>query len=255
MTCQTFRHADLIPLAGSITAIRGLSSNITSAGDAFTVLSAAADVPPPLRRYYAKVGKKLTVTGTRLEQDIKLAKHDALNLKISINSTLERLRLSEEELARLCHVNTRLLELEKSLEQMVAGMRERLEGLDPSDVEWDEWDGFDIILWPRIGPDPERPAYDPDAWAITGIMKPLEIRAEIWESWRRFTADDKEPWGLDDGRNHSEFAGCDGYPEYSHQCYLFHELHDHAHVGLWGMLNLQALRIEITPSRSGSFHI
>lgn len=255
MTRQNFRHADLIPLAGSIPAIRGLSSNITSAGEAFTVLAEANDVPLPLRRYYAKVGKKLTVTGTRLEQDIKSAKHKALNLKISINSTLDRLKLSEEELAHLRHVNKRLLELEKSLEKMLAGMRERLEGLDSSGVEWDEWDGFDIILWPRIGPDPERPAYDPDAWEETGIMKPLKIRAVIWESWKRFTADDNEPWGLDDGRNHSEFSGCDGYPEYSHQCYLFHELYDHAKVGLWGMLNLQSLRIEIIPSRSGSFHI
>lgn len=255
MTSNIFHHVDLIPLAGSIPALRGLSSRIMSAGEAFTVLAEAADVPIPLRRYYTKVGIKLMAAGSRLEKTIKAARYDALHLKNRIQSKLDSLRLTAKDMDRLRHVNSRLMELEKSLEQMVAGMRERLEGLNPSGVEWDEWD-FDIILWARIGPDPERPAYDPDAWAETGLMEPLEIRAETWESWVRYTADDNEPWGLDDGRNHSDLSGCEGHPlENFHQCYLFHELHDHAHVGLWGMLNLQSLWIEIIPHRSCSFHI
>lgn len=260
MPRHTYRHSDLEPLTGSIRALESIDGlpciEIRLAGEAFTLLAAADDVPPPLRRYYAKVGKKLTALGARLKQYLHSAEHAGWKLAMRINSTLDHLVLTDEDLAHLSYVNNRLLELEKLLKQMVDGMRERLKGLDPSGVEWDVWDDLDIILWLRIGPDPERPTYDPEVWAEAGLMQPLEIKVKVWQCWERETVSDKKPWGLDDGQNHSDMGGCEGHPlQHFSQSYLFHELFDHANVGVWGMLHLQSIWIEIIPHRSGDFVI
>ena len=130
-----------------------------------------------------------------------------------------------------------------------------MKGLDPTGVEWDIWDGTEIKLWVEIGLDSERPAYDPDAWTEDGKMDPIKICARITRSWK-LGADRKKPWGLCDGQNHSDMGGCEGHPmQHFNQCYLFHELFDHANVGLWGMLNLSSLWIEVIPHRSGNFTI
>lgn len=260
MTCHTYRHSDLEPLTGGIRALDSIGGlpciQIRLAGEAFTLLASAGDVPPPLRRYYAKVGKQLTDTVTRLRKNVGSAVSEGLNLAIRISTALDRLELTEEDLNRLRHVNNRLVELEKSLKQIVEGMRERLEGLDPSGVEWDEWDGTDINLWVEFASDLERPAYNPDTYAENGIMEPLEICAQIWQSWTRDATEEESPWGLDDGQNHGDLGGCEEHPmQHFHQCYLFHELYDHAHVGLWGMLHLRTLWIEVIPHRSGDFTI
>lgn len=260
MTRHTYRHSDLEPLTGSIRALESINGlpciEIKHAGEAFTLLASANDVPLPLRRYYAKIGRKLTATGSRLKRDMNSAVNNGWKLAMRINSTLDDLRLTEEDLARLHHVNHRLLELEKSLKQMVDGMRERLDGHDTSGVEWDVWDGVEITLCLSIGATPERPAYDPDAWAETGLMEPMEIRVRICRHWEREVASDRKPWGLNDGQNHSDMSGCEGHPlQHFHQSYLFHELFDHANVGVWGMLHLQSLWIEIIPHRSGDFRI
>lgn len=260
MTCHTYRHSDLEALTGGIRVLDSIDGlpciQIRLAGEAFTLLASADETPPPLRRYYAKVGKQLTDTVTRLRKNLGSAVSEGWNLAMRINLALDRLELTEEDLNRLRHVNNRLVELEKSLKQMVEGMRERLEGLDPSGVEWDKWDSTEINLCVEIGPDSERPAYDPDTWAEDGKMEPMEIRARIWQSWKRNATEEKSPWGLDDGQNHSDMGGCEGHPlQHFHQCYLFHELYDHAHVGLWRMLHLRSLWIEIIPHRSGDFTI
>ena len=146
----------------------------------------------------------------------------------------------------LRHVNTRLQDLEKSIQQMINGMHERLEGFDPRGTEWDKWDDSEIILWLEFSSDTARPAYNADAWAEDGMMEPLEIRVKLWSCGERRSR------GLDDGKNHSDRGGCEGSPmQYFHQCKLFHELWDHADVGAWGMLNLQSIWIEIIPHRSG----
>jgi hypothetical protein len=249
--------ADLPPLAGALRALEpGLGSEIRLAAQAFNLLASATDIPPPLHRYYEKVGKKLTLTAKRLSQNVNSAVGDGWKLTMRIDSALGRLPLTEEELERLRHVNNRLLELEKSLKQMVDGLRQRLEGLDPSGLESDEWDGVDIILWVNISAAPERPAYDPDTWSETGILEPIEIRAKIFAAWKRDTREETRPWGLNDGQNHSDLSGCEGHPlQHFSQSYLFHELFDHANAGLWGMLHLQSLWIEIIPHRSANFQI
>lgn len=66
----------------------------------------------------------------------------------------------------------------------------------------------------------------------------------------------KNRGGLDDRQNHSDLSGCEGSQmQHFHQCYLFHELWDHADVGTWGMLNLRSIWIEVKPHRSGDFVI
>ncbi|MDP2815873.1 MAG: hypothetical protein Q8O19_04265, partial [Rectinemataceae bacterium] len=100
--------------------------------------------------------------------------------------------------------------------------------------------------------DAERPAYDPATWAEDYLMESLEIKVNVWERPRSDT--ERIQWGLDDGQNHSDLGGCEGSPmQHFHQCYLFHELLDHADVGYWGMLNLRSIWIEVMPHRSGTF--
>lgn len=257
---HAYRHSDLAPLTGAIRALHSIdglpSIELRLAGEAFALLASAQDVPPPLRHYYEKVGKKLTDAVTRLKKNLRSAESDGWKLERRINSALKNEELTEVDMSRLLHVNNRLMELEKSLKQMTDGMCERLEGLDPSGVAWDEWDSTEIKLWIEIGPDAERPAYNPDTWAEAGLMEPIEICIRITQSWKLDAMEEKQPWGLDDRQNHSDMGGCEGHPmQHFNQCYLFHELWDHANVGLWGMLNLRSLWIQILPHRSGDFAI
>lgn len=257
---HAYRHSDLEPLTGAIRALHSIDGlpciELRHAGEAFTLLASAQDVPPPLRHYYAKVGKRLTDTVNRLKRNLRSSESEAWKLERRINSAMDDVELTEANMCQLRHVNNRLMELEKSLKQMTDGMCERLEGLDPSGVAWDEWDSTEIKLWIEIGPDAERPAYNPDAWAEAGLLEPIEICIRITRSWKLDAMEVKKPWGLDDRQNHSDMGGCEGHPmQHFNQCYLFHELWDHANVGLWGMLNLRALWIEIMPHRSGDFTI
>ena len=260
MMPHTYRHSDLEPLTGAIRALHSIDGlpciEIRHAGETFTLLGLAEDIPPPLRLYYAKVGKKLTDTVTRLKQNLRSSESDWWKLERRVNSALESLELTEEDMSRLRHINNRLMELEKSLRKMADGMCERLEGLDPSGVEWDDWDSTEIKLRVEIGSDSERPTYAPNAWAENGEMEPIKICARITRSWKLDATEKNKPWGLDDGQNHSDLGGCEGSQmQHFQQCYLFHELFDHSNVGIWGMLNLRALWIEILPHRSGDFKI
>ncbi len=260
MSIHTYRPSDLEPLTGAIRALHSIDGlpciELMHAGEAFTLLASAQDVPPPLRHYYAKVGKRLTDTVNRLKRNLRSSESEAWKLERRINSALDDVELTEANMSQLRHVNNRLMGLEKSLKQMTDGMCERLEWLDPSGVAWDEWDSTEIKLWIEIGPDAERPAYNPDAWAEAGLLEPIEICARITRSWKLDATEKKKSWGLDDGQNHSDMSGCIGHPmQHFNQCYLFHELFDHANVGIWGMLNLRALWIEILPHRSGDFTI
>lgn len=255
MTRYAYHPADLQPLTGATRVLDELTRlpciEIRLAGEAFTQLTVADDVPFPLRRYYDKVGKKLTETVSRLKKNLGSAINEGKKLSIRINSALDPTsNLTEEDLNRLRHVNQRLQDLEKILQQMISGMHERLEGFDPTGVEWDSWDGSDIILWLKFSPDAARPAYNADTWAEDGILEPLEIRVKL------LNFGEPRSWGLNDGKNHSDLGGCEGSPmQHFHQCYLFHELYDHAEVELWGILHLRSLWIEIIPHRSGDFSI
>lgn len=255
---HTFHPADSEPLNGGIRLLKEISrescNQIISAGEAFTQLAAGEDVPPQLRHYYAKVGKKLTETEARLNKYLRSTQHEGEDLSKRIHSALGQTKLTEEELIRLRHVNTRLQDLEKILQHKIDAMHERLEGLNPEGVEWDEWDPGEIVLWLEIGPDAERPAYNPTKWTEDNNMEPLEIRIPIWERPGRNVSSDL--CGLDDGQNHNDLCSCDGSQmQHFHQCYLFHELWDHAQVGFWGMLNLRSIWIEVKPHRSGNYVI
>lgn len=257
MPRHTYSRSDLEPLTGGIRALEAIScSEIRRAGEAFSLYAVANDVPPPLRRYYEKVGKYLMGTATRLGKNLRSAKSEGCNFAMRINSSLDSLKLTDDDLNRLRHVNDRLRELEKSLKQMTDGMRERLEGLDPSAVEWEAWDGTDIEMCVEINPNPECPTSPLSKWREAGFLHLKPICARISQRWRRDTTEENEPCGLDDGQNHSHMEGCEGHPmQHFHQSYLFHELCDHAGVGIWGMLHLRVLWIEVIPHRRGDFTI
>lgn len=259
MPDQNYRPSDLETLNGATRLLDELGRSpcidLRLAGEAFTQLASGEDVPLRLRRYYENVGKKLTATELRLKKYLRSTGHEGEKLSWGIRSTFHRDNLTEEEITKLRHVNARLQALEKTLQDKMNGMFDRLEGLDPADVEWDRWDGTGIILWLSFEPEKERPSYNADTWAEDGIMEPIEVKVEIRCHGKR-DPDDKEPWGLDDGQNHSDLGGCEGSQmQHFYQCYLFHELWDHADVGTWGMLNLHSIWIEVMPHRSGDFVI
>jgi len=258
MPQPTYHPTDLQPLNGGIRVLGEIGGlpciEINSAGEAFTRLASAGDVPTTLRRFYEKVGKKLTDTGMRLKKYLDATEHEAMTLSLRVQKTPGRNELSEKDMERLCHVNARLQELERILQDKMDGMHERLEGLNPAGVEWDRWDGTDIILWLSFESDSERPSYNADAWAEDGVMEPLEVRVKLRQYRKR--AHDKEPWGLDDGKDHSDLGGFEGSQlQHFHQGYLFHEIYDHADVGVLGMLNLRSIWVEVMPHRSGDFVI
>lgn len=258
MSHFTYHPADLEPLNGATRLLDELGCSpcidLRCASEAFTLLASGADVPERLRRYYGKVGKKLMLTESRLKKYLASTAHEGEKLSWRIRSTFPRNNLTEEDLCKLRKVNTRLQDLEKILQDKIDGMLERLEGLDPDGVEWDSWDGTEIILCLSFNPENERPSYNADTWAEDGLMEPIEVKVKIWCDKRDRT--DEEPWGLDDRQNHSDLSGWEGEQmQHFHQCYLFHELWDHADVGTWGMLNLRSIWIEVKPHRSGDFVI
>ena len=258
MPQPTYYPSDRQPLNGGIRVLGEIGGlpciEINNAGEAFTRLASADDVPSALRRFYSKVGKKLTDTGMRLKKYLDASEYEAMNLSLCIQNALDRNELTEKDMERLCHVNTRLQELERILHDKMDGMHERLEGLNPAGVEWDRWDGTDIILWLSFESSIERPSYNADTWADDGVMEPMEVRVKLLPYRKR--APDEEKWGLDDGKDHSDLGGFEGSQlQHFHQCYLFHEIYDHADVGTLGILNLRSIWIEVMPHRSGDFVI
>ena len=172
MSHSTYHPADLEPLNGATRLLKALRIShcidLRLASEAFTLLASGADVPERLRRYYGKVGKKLTLTESRLKKYLDSTACEGETLSRRIRSTFHRNNLTDEDLRKLRKVNTRLQALEKILQDKIDGMLERLEGLDPDGVEW-------------------------DSWADDGHMEPIEVKVKIWCDKRDPT--DEEPWG------------------------------------------------------------
>lgn len=248
-----YSPADLTPLCYCISRkpfyiqhdIRIATRQIHDAGNTFVFLGAATDIPSRLRRYYKKIGKRLFASATAIDQFMQSTQAEGDELDQHIRSILPRVELTDEVMIRLGHVNNRLRELEHSLKQKIDGLHERLKGLNPAGVAWDDWDMTEIVFSLRIEDDTNRPSYNTDTLDEADISD-LEIHVSIYELWKYIPRDD--PWGLDDGKNHGDSGDIP-------QCYLFNEFYEQAGIGAWGMLHLHSLFIEIIPHRSGSFSI
>ena len=92
MPLHTYRPSDLEPLNGATRLLDEISRmpciEIRCAGEAFTQLASAEDVPFPLRRYYAKIGKKLTETEARLKKYLRSTRSEGRKLSSRINKGL-----------------------------------------------------------------------------------------------------------------------------------------------------------------------
>lgn len=255
MPRYTYHPADLQPLTGATAYSMSLRGCLVSKSGSLVKHSRSLLLRTMCHfrctAIIQKLIKKLTETALRLKQNLGSAINEGQKLSMRINSALDRTtELTEDDISHLRQVDKRLQDLEKILQQMMDGIDGKLKGFDPAGVKWDKLDDSEIILWLEFSPDAARPSYNADAWAENGMMEPLEVRVKLWSGGKR------KPWGMDDGKNHSDLGGCDGSPiQHFHQCYLFHELWDHANVGTWGMLHLRSLWIEIIPHRSGNFSI
>ena len=110
----------------------------------------SADLPPlagALRALQRGLGSEVRFTASRLRKNLNSSVSDGWNLTMHIESAPGRLPLTEEAVDRLRHVNNRLLELEKSLKQMVNGCVSAWRDLIP----WG-WNGTsgkkpDLAVW------------------------------------------------------------------------------------------------------------
>lgn len=226
--------------------------DLRMAGEAFTLLASGVDVPERLRQHYEKVGRKLTGMELHLKKYLRTMQDKEARMARQIASKLPSYVLSETEMVRLHQVNARLQCLEKILKERLIELHERLNRLEPVGVEWDRWDCTEIKLWLRFNPEENRPAYNR---SDDGLLEPVVIKVGL-SRFDNHTDPQRKYWGLDDGENHSDLIGCEGSQmQHFQQCYLFHELWDHAEVGMWGMLNLHSIWIEIMPHQSGDFVI
>jgi len=91
MPQPTYHPTDLQPLNGGIRVLGEIGGlpciEINSAGEAFTRLASAGDVPTTLRRFYEKVGKKLTDTGMRLKKYLDATEHEAMTLSLRVQKS------------------------------------------------------------------------------------------------------------------------------------------------------------------------
>lgn len=257
MADEIYHHSDLELLTGTKQALEQIKVDVTVgmslAKEACIQIGASVDVPAPLRAYFNKTGGALGAIHARLKSELDEIAEEGSTIFDSARSSLEKIQISDDVLNKLEHINDRLKMLEKSLSQMIEEMHRRCTQINPSGVEWDEWDSFEINLHLAIEHDPKRPSYDPD----DGPMECLQKTVTIYCNGPHYLKKrDKDYWGLDDGKDHGTYI-----PYYGNllrqfdDCYLFHALYDHAEVGLWGILHLRSIDIEIIPHRSGRFTI
>jgi hypothetical protein len=261
MSKLTYHESDLEVLVGSTNNLcrleRELTIDLRCTEEAYTRIGSAAELPEHLRDYFTSAGKKLDEMHNRLSKELREIEEEGTELRYSIRPSIPLIELTDEVLDQLEHINSRLKVLEKSLMEMIEGMHSRCNGLNPASVDWDEWDKYvEIFLTLTIGPDPERPSYAPALWEEDGIMEMFQLEVRLSCAADRYLTKEKDYWGIEDGNDHGTQV-----PHYGQlsrdfdQCYLFHDLYDHADVGLWGILHLRSMRIEIEPRRSGCFTI
>lgn len=258
MKKHPYKHSDHLALTGCMQqhfAVRHQDSTLKSSVESLSALATADDIPASLRRYYYRYAKQLKAAEDRLRKVVKSARCDGFELSMRIQRELGTPTFTDCDLARLHHINGRLRVLEKSIKTLLVDMEKRLSALSPDGVAWDEWDCVAINLWLGFTSENERPSYDPERLADADLEEPPQICVRIWDhSCLRDKHD--EAWGLDDGQDHGDLSNCNGHPlQHFNQCYLFHELYDHANIGIAGMLHLHKIWIEIIPHRSGDFMI
>lgn len=257
MIDEIYHHSDLELLTGSKQALEQIKADVivgmSLAEEACIQIGASVDVPAPLRAYFNKTGGALGAIHARLKSEIDEVVDEGLAIFDSVRSSLENIQISDDVLNGLERINGRLKVLERSLSKMIEEVHSRCNQVGPPSVEWDEWDSFEIILYLAIKPDFKRPSYDPDDGPMEFLQKTVTIYCNGPHYLKKR---DKDYWGLDDGKDHGTYI-----PYYGHllrqfdDCYLFHALYDHAEVGLWGILHLRSIDIEIIPHRSGRFTI
>lgn len=223
-------------------------------------LAASADVPIILRDYYRNLAAKVDGLGAQLGALENETRNEAQDFRYNIQRK-DQLPLSKKEMAKLYQVNARLIDLEKLLFSKATDLRTRLIGApDPTDdgVKWDTWDGVDIELWLIFEPDSERPSYHHGTARDEMNLENLAFNdIRIWlniNDAATFNPADKNRWGIADGLDHNDISGIDGHP-FSNlpQCSLFHEIYDHAEVGIQGMLRLSQIWFDVNLKQSGYF--
>lgn len=257
MTDEIYHYSDLELLTGSKQALEQIKVDvivgISLAEEACTQIGSSVDVPAPLRSYFNEAGSKLGAIQARLKSELDEIVEEGSTILDLVRFSLEKIQISDDVLNELERINDRLKVLEKSLSQMIEGMHCLYNKTNTHGVEWDEVDSFEINLHLAIEHDPKRPSYDPD----DGPMECLQKTVTLYCSGTHYLKKvNKNYLGLDDGKDHGTCI-----PYYGHllrqfdDCYLFHALYDHAEVGLWGILHLRSIDIEIIPHRSGRFII
>ncbi len=228
-----------------------------------SMLAHANDIPVSLREYFLKLGGQIGGVHAQLRAVQVAAKNEIQDFLLSARQSERSVAFSAAEIAKLVQVNSRLVELEKAIYTRIVDIHSHLHGLDSpalDGLKWDQWDGADVEMQLRFALDSERPSYYPDESGESIDLEQLSITVmnihlDI-NDVKNFDPGNSEYWGLGDGEDHNDIhSDCDhplaGLP----LCFLFHELFDHADVGLRGMLHLEEIWFDVKLQQSGWFRL
>lgn len=222
-----------------------------------TKLAVALDVPAGLRSYFLELDERLTAIHAQLA---------TLNV-----SSLSRVQeyfeevmppkfspLSPDEVTKLLHINSRLVELETAIYTRLSNMHSQLIGQKmpvATGLQLDDFDPVEIEFYLVFNVDPMRPSYRPDGDTVESItvMRQVSLVPRINELGD-FDLTNADYWGIGDGKCHNDIPLASGHLLAGKPlCSLFHELFDHWDIGLKGMLQLEEIRFDIALRQSGLF--
>lgn len=227
------------------------------------MLAHANDIPVSLREYFHKLGVQVGDIHARLLTLKISTKNEIQEFLLSARQRERSVTFSAAEIAKLEQVNSRLVDLEKAIYARIKDIHSHLHGLESpalDGLKWDQWDGADVEMQLRFALDPERPSYYPDESGESIDLEQLSITVmnislDI-NDVKNFDPGNSEYWGLGDGEDHNDI-----HADWDHPlaglplCFLFHELFDHAEVGVQGMLHLEEIWFDVKLQQSCWFRL
>lgn len=221
----------------------------------------ANDLPPSLREFYRAFADRLSAIHSELKAVGNEAESVVSDLFYKTCPKFD-VELSEAEIARLLQLNQQLVTLEAAIVERVSSLSRALgavPAVDTTDLAWCAWDTLEVNLWLVFAKDADRPSYRPDlqdGYPLENMaLSDLKIYLDL-NDVSRLSPNHAEYWGIGDGKDHNDIP-CDfGYPLAGVPlCMLFHELFDHADVGLKGMLQLEKILLDVRLEQSATYQL
>lgn len=258
-------HSDvltLLPLSRhSMAGLGGMEIELRILLEEVTSFAHADDLPPSLREFYQALADRVSSIHSELKS-VSRATDTVVRDLVHERSPKFNNELSDDEVARLLQINQQLVTLEAAIVDRVSGLSRALgtvPAAESDNLTWDEWDQLEVSLWLVFAKDADRPSYRPDLQGGDLLenmaLSDLRISLEL-NNFRRGSPDDTDYWGLGDSNDHNDIPRDCGHPLAGVPlCMLFHELFDHADVGLKGMLRLEQILFDVRLQQSATYSL